>query len=251
MRPLIGITTNYVPSNTVLRDRIHLGAKAQAFSALSEDYVRSIIYAGGTPILIPQYADNEYLENLLPYLDGILLSGGNDINPLTYKERSNGKSGTNDPIRDDVELYIAKYIIQNKKPVLGICRGFQLLNVALGGTLHEDLMEAGFMEHSLTYSERYIPVHSVFINKNTNFFNIHGVEKLMVNSLHHQGVDKLGENLISAATSEDGVCEAFELEHEDYLMAVQWHPEMMSYKFDEFYKIFERFIDICNKYKHK
>ncbi len=249
MKPLIGITTNYIPANNYLREKVHMGAKRQEFSALSDDYVRSVVNAGGIPVMIPQHADFEYLAVLLDRLDGVLLSGGDDIDPLRYSDRSSGKTVTSHPVRDDVEFFIAKHIIENKKPVLGICRGFQLLNVALGGTLHEDLKEAGFMDHSLTYSERYMPVHSIFIEEKSRFFDVHGVSKLMVNSLHHQGVKDLGEGLISVANSEDGLCEAFELPNDDYLMAVQWHPEMMSYKYDEFLKIFKKFVEVCNNHK--
>ncbi len=245
MKPIIGITTNYLPSSDILRKQLDTGAKGQDFSLLSQDYVRSVVQGGGIPVIIPEYDDFDYLSALLKNLDGILISGGNDIDPKRYGQRPSQKMGTHYPVRDDVEFFITNYAINNKMPILGICRGFQVINVACGGTLYEDLPSAGFLDHALNYSERYLPVHSVFIEEKSKFYNVHGVDKLMVNSLHHQGVKDLGEGLVSTAVSEDGLCEAFESKDSDLIMGVQWHPEMMSSYYDEFIKIFSKFSEIC------
>ena len=133
------------------------------------------------------------------------------------------------------------------KPVLCICRGFQLLNVANGGTLHQDIADIKKCSHS-DFLKRAKPIHKVSINENTKLYEIFGKAETGVNSLHHQAVEKAGENLIVSAVSEDGFVEALELKDHNFCIGVQWHPEHMSKKDALQQNLFNQFVSACKKY---
>lgn len=178
------------------------------------DYHRDVLAAGGLPIPLPLDAEPALY---LPHLDGLLLSGGADIEPEHYDRAPDG-AGTYEPERDRFELQLLGETLDTDLPVLGICRGLQLLNVATGGTLHQDVPV-----HS-RYDEPSGTVHRVAFTEQSRLGLIYG-EAIDVNSLHHQTVDELGTGLTVTGRADDGTVEAVEMPGRDVL-AVQWHPEM-------------------------
>lgn len=244
MKPIIGITCNYD-----YKDEVgivsHMGAAGQRWNFLAEDYISAIEEAGGIPVMIPLSGNMENIKELTKCMDGILVSGGHDINPREYGQRAKAYCGTVMPMRDRQDLNLAGYILrETEKPLYGICRGIQVLNVAAGGTLYQDLKEEGGFEHH--FCDIYPPQtasHSVKTEKGSRLRAIFGKEVVETNSFHHQAVRDLGHGFAAAARSEDGVIEAIELPGERFVMGTQWHPEMMAAP--EQKKIFTAFVDAC------
>ncbi len=180
------------------------------------DYSRGVIDAGGVPIHIPMDLD---IKLLLPHLHGILLPGGADVHPSRYGHEPEGSVYESD--RDELELVLLQGALNRDMPVLGVCRGLQILNVAAGGTLHQDVPE---------HSRYDIPVvdhvHDVSISTGSRLAEIYG-NSLGVNTLHHQTVDEVGSDLTVTATAPDGTVEGLEMVGRD-VIAVQWHPEMLE-----------------------
>ena len=184
-------------------------------------------------------------KTLLNVVNGVLFSGGNDLSPSFYDERTND-CGILDMKRDKMEMALFIEAVSLNTPILGICRGIQLINVALGGKLPQDLSKDGYPKHSIFSSSRNIATHKIVIERNTLLSNIIGCGEHWVNSFHHQGIKELGKGLICAAKSEEGLIEAIEYPQKKFLMAVQWHPEMM-YDDDTQQNIFKYFVDACRK----
>ena len=238
-RPIIGISCNF-DQEDIFAGPWETGRMSRYYHYISENYPRSVERAGGIPLLLPVYENESLLYEALDRVDGILLSGGNDMDPLTYGEDDRGKCGRIIPERDRQDLLIAKYALSHReKPLLCICRGIQVLNVALGGSLYQDLEADGMGTH---HSRTNYPInavsHQVNVEKDSLLYQITGKEKLGVNSLHHQALKALGAGLRATAVAPDGVIEAVELskDHasegcslskESFLLAVQWHPEKM------------------------
>lgn len=251
MKPVIGITCSYSKDDKT-QFKLGLGTLGQEWNMLAEDYVSAIERAGGIPILIPCLENIDLTKDILDKVDGLLVSGGNDIDPLIFGKRSDKKTGIICERRDKQELFAAKYIIEEtQKPYLGICRGLQVLNVALGGTLHLDLEDSGYLAHSLGNNDRYNPVHKAKLKEDSLLYKIFGKEEIYINSFHHQAADKIAPSLEAVAISEDDVIEAVELrENKDrFVLAVQWHPEMMSVKNKEQQKVLDEFVESCKKNK--
>ena len=179
------------------------------------DYARGIIEAGGIPVHIPMDLDP---LALLPHLQGLLFTGGADLEPSLYGQEPAGSTWESE--RDQLEIALLSAALDQRIPVVGVCRGLQLLNVVAGGTLHQDVPE-----HSRYDVPVDAEVHDVTIEPGTKLAEIYGTG-LGVNTLHHQTVDSVGQNLVVTARSSDGTVEGLELaDHE--VIAVQWHPEMM------------------------
>lgn len=217
--PLIGITTSRISSRY-----------GYPTISLPEAYTQAVQRAGGVPILIPLSLDPAALQTILFTLDGVLFSGGGDIHPHRYGAPVHPLVDSVDEDRDEVELTLVSLVLERKLPFLGICRGLQLINVALGGSLYEDLgtQYPGSLEHDcfLTYGRDYL-AHPVRVESGSQLSEILQSDNVQVNSLHHQGVRVLAPGLRCTAQAPDGVIEAFELP--DYLfgLAVQWHPEWL------------------------
>ena len=208
-RPVIGITGNY----------------EDLTCKLGKGYYESVVHAGGTPVIIPPVADKEVLMNTLDHIDGLILSGGGDINPLYCgEEPTPGLHGINSE-RDLPELLIVRMAYNRQLPMLGICRGIQTLAMALGGKVDQDIKAS--VKHSQD-ADRSEPTHSVDIEKDSTLYNIYKETTLLVNSFHHQAVSEPGSKFRVVARSKDGIAEAMESAEYKSIVGVQWHPECMK-----------------------
>ena len=212
-------------------------------SYVNNDYILSVIRNGGIPFIIPFNENEEVIKAQMEMIDGLLLSGGQDVAPKNYGEEPTPKLGDIFPERDDFEYALLKSALEAKKPVLGICRGSQIINTYFNGSLYQDLSYIGkdVLKHNQVNSPSMV-THSVTIDKSSKLFDIFGEEKIMVNSFHHQAVKKVGEGLVKTAKAPDGIVEAIEKTDYPFLVAVQWHPEMLQNSVDMMNKLFLRFI---------
>lgn len=196
-------------------------------------YLHGIETANGVPIILPFTDDLAELDRAMSVCSGFLLTGGHDVSPSVYGEATGEKCGETCVTRDIMERHILQFSIDNNMPLLGICRGIQFINAALGGTLYQDLeseFKSGINHHQ---SPPYdIPAHKDTILPNTPLAELLGRSELEVNSYHHQAVKKLSPRLTEMAVSEDGLIEAVYMKEKKFIWGVQWHPEF-SYKTDE------------------
>ncbi len=234
-KPMIGITTSRMPN--------HSGGLVFGTNV---PYMKSIVDAGGLPVLIPLNLFNEDLDLLMLSLDGILFTGGYDIHPRLYGSRLHPKVEGVDTGRDRVEIHLLRQLIHSGKPFFGICRGCQLLNVAMGGSLYEDLSEQfrGDIPHDNHDRPRNYLAHSVDVQSSSRLASILTVSPAWVNSLHHQGVNKLARGLNIAALASDGLVEAIELANHPFGLAVQWHPEELQ-EHAPMRALFQAFVRSC------
>jgi putative glutamine amidotransferase len=238
-KPLIGLTTSRMPNP----------ARLPAFGA-NVPYAKSIADAGGLPVLLPLNLSNDDLDVLLPRLDGILFTGGYDVDPRHYGNQPHPKVEGVDADRDRMEMHMVQAVIQVYKPFMGICRGCQVINVALGGSLYEDLPEQfpGTVLHDNHDQPRNYLAHGVNINSASQLSHILAGDFFQVNSLHHQGVHKLAQALQPAAIALDGLIEAFELHSYPFGLAVQWHPEELQ-EYEPMRWLFQAFVQSCQQVK--
>lgn len=209
-------------------------------------YVCSIEKAGGTPIVLPYCEDDNSLEHFTALCDGFCFAGGSDIDPARYGEEKKETCGDVIEPRDDFDFRAFEKILKTGKPILGICRGAQLINVALGGTLYQDIPTEihTSLNHRQTEADE-VRTHEVHISENSPLYKILGQAHIGVNSFHHQCAKKLGDGLVPMAKADDGIVEASYLPSHRYLLAIQWHPERL---YDENSgKIFKDFVNACNR----
>lgn len=228
-KPIIGITSAYVKHNHYMEGvYVH------------HDYHKAVIEAGGIPLILP-IAPSDVLDEYINLCDGFILSGGEDIDPRFYNESPHPKLGFFYTERDESEIYLTKRIIEKKKPVIAICRGFQLVNVVLGGTLYQDIPSqlSEPIQHVQTIN-RSKSSHTIDIDKNSKLYALLNESTIFVNSLHHQGIKKLANGLKAVATSPDGLIEAVELKDDTspLFLGIQWHPESMSQRDDVMKSLF-------------
>jgi len=178
--------------------------------------------------------------------DGLLLPGGGDMDPAIYGQTKKTECGKPDPVRDAAELKMLEAFIPTRKPILGICRGIQVLNVYLGGTLHQDIKLTQGRKHQY-FRKRKVGSHQVKLVPRARFSKLLGCDQMIVNSMHHQAIDQLGPGLTIAAVSEDGFIEGVELFLHPFCVGVQWHPEHMADDHPLQMKIFEEFVSACKK----
>lgn len=211
---------------------------------LKKNYVEAVLQAGGTPLILPITSDENIINNYLEIIDGLLLTGGIDPDPRYWGEESIPGMGKIDPLRDKFELSILKKACRKNMAVFGICRGFQLINVAFDGSLIQDIaqVENNYLKH-MQQAPRWYGTHEIKISDNSLLKEIMEVNSLLVNSFHHQVCGKIGKGLKVSARANDGIIEALEAENKKFLLGVQWHPETMYRKRKEFSKIFQRFVD--------
>ena len=215
---------------------------------LMPSYIDAVVAAGGIPVMIPLGLSAENVLAILQRVDGILLPGGGDIDPSEYALNGNGigKSYSVDKDRDRVELLVAQTAVSTQKPLLAICRGIQVLNVALGGTLWEDI-EAEKPDAMAHDNYRKMPrnhlAHTVNIAPDSCLAQLIGTQQTAVNSLHHQGIRDLAPNLTVSATADDGLIEAVEIPGHPFTLGVQWHPENLIYDLPPMLSLFQGLIN--------
>jgi putative glutamine amidotransferase len=219
MKPLIGITTNQ--STNVY---------GQPTIMLMQSYVKAVMQAGGVPVLIPSLIAADGWEAAYSRLDGILFSGGGDISLDFFHGAPHPRIDDVDLERDAVEIKLLQTAASDGKPFLGICRGCQALNVALGGTLYTHIPDQlpHALDHDYPGNKRTVLVHEVKIEEGTRMAGIYGEPIIRVNSLHHQGLKEIAPALRVAGHSPDGLVEAVELSEHPFGLAVQWHPEWLT-----------------------
>ncbi len=218
VRPLIGLTTY----------RKHSRDANRPLFGLMRSYVKAVSDAGGIPLLIPLGLSDEDLLTIVQRVDGLVLPGGGDIDPGFYEGNKHQALRGIDRDRDRVEIFIAQQATKQEKPFLAICRGHQVLNVALGGTMWEDLasQRAGSIKHDYFGTGRRTDLpHTVELEPDSRLAAIIGQETAAVNSLHHQGVRDIAPDLIVSAVAPDGLVEGLEVAGHPFAVAVQWHPE--------------------------
>lgn len=210
--PLIGVTVGRMPSGNRVMD----GA--------DRDYSRAVQRAGGAPVLIPATSGTDPAA-VTGRLDGLVLSGGGDVDPRNYGCAPSAATGGVDPDRDEAEFQILHAALGRGVPVLGICRGCQVVNVAMGGTLHQHLPDVTDLQHLRREPRDWIS-HTVGVEPSSRLHKVVGSDEIEVNSIHHQSIARLADSLRIVACAPDGVVEAVE-DPDRELLAVQWHPESL------------------------
>ncbi len=238
--PMIGITAD-------LADTKHGDAQAKQNSRLFSlrRYDRAIAAAGGMPVILPPTPSKSATRQMLLRLDGLLISGGNfDIHPKFYGEKPIGELGIVMPERTDFELDLAELALNRDMPMLGICGGAQVINVALGGSLYQDI--AAQIPHAGNHQQgKKNRGHRIIIPIGSRLREIIMRPTLEVNTTHHQAVKRLGKGLRINANSADGLIEGIESPQHSFILGVQWHPEVLSPKSVYQRRIFASFIAIC------
>jgi putative glutamine amidotransferase len=197
---------------------------------IPEAYMQAVIKAGGLPVIIPETVCPAELDGLSQRLDGLLLTGGADVDPLRFNGEPNSKVYGVDALRDEVEIDLARLAASSDLPFLGICRGIQVINVALGGTLFTDIADQlpGALKHDYDSStERAREAHPVQLEAGSRLAHILGGNSVNVNSLHHQGIQDIAASLRPIGSASDSLVEAVELPGHPFGLGVQWHPEAM------------------------
>jgi putative glutamine amidotransferase len=230
MRPVVGVTIGYDQR------------RADMF-VLRRDYVRSVEKAGGLPLVLSPGRPVDAAE-LVSRLDGLVLSGGSDVDPELYGEKRHPKVTQVFRERDDFELALAREALDRDLPILAICRGHQVLNVASGGTLIQDIpfQLSRAVDHD-PERERWETAHEVYVEPDTKLRKLLGRDKVAVNSFHHQAVKDLGRSLVVSARSlDDGVIEGIEAPDRRFAIGVQWHPEGFWKQKESFHALFEGLV---------
>jgi len=216
LRPLIGITTATVNDDGKLFNRVYA------------PNAHAVARAGGLPVYIPTGLDEDSLRALYERLDGVLLPGGSDVDPAYYHEAAHPALKAIDVKRDWTELTLARWVVEDDRPLFGICRGHQVINVALGGSLVQDIpsqVETTLVHDASDELPRSARIHDIEIAPDSRLASILGTSHVMVNSLHHQSVARPAPDVSVTAYAPDGVIEALELPERRFALSVQWHPE--------------------------
>jgi len=247
-RPIIAIPTQ------TLQSLGGVSADIPASWVMSQRYVQTLVNAGALPWLVP-LVDDATLRGIHESIDGLFLPGGADIDPVSYGTGPHPLCDKTDAERDRVELRLARWAIADGLPVLGVCRGMQLINVAAGGTLYQDLAEqrSGSIKHDFFpfggsgYTRDYL-AHDVTISPGSHAARVFGDGCVRVNSMHHQGVRDVGAGLVVSGIAPDGLPEALEGSDGQYLLAVQWHPEALTDGDESSRRLFSEFISAAREF---
>lgn len=235
MRPLIGLTTYRRALTTSIGQRTHF--------TLYTTYCEAILAADGVPVMLPP-TESFSLDEVLTPLSGVLLAGGGDIGPDLYGEPPDPTVDRVDPVRDRFEVEIVKWTLRHDLPILGICRGMQLLNVACGGTLIQDIAsQTGSLLRHTRPDAIDDPVHFVRIEPASRLARVLGGTELSVNTGHHQAVGRIAPGLHVVGWAEDGTVEAIESESQTWIVGVQWHPEMMFQRYAQQLRLFAGLVE--------
>ena len=234
-KPVIGITANSLFSEGGTfpgMERVYV----------NQSYIHSVLLAGGIPVLLPTVEGELAIREQLLRVDAVLLSGGSDINPLLFGEEPDAKLEFVLPDRDEYELHLTTFAYQMRKPLLGICRGIQVINVAFGGSLYQDISTQSpncTLKHSQS-SRRDFAGHTVDVSPDSLLHQILGKASLPVNSFHHQAIKIIAPGFSINAMSRDGIIEGIEKQGESFMLGVQWHPEMLVDTYPVMLELFKR-----------
>ena len=251
-RPIIGITTHTLQSLPGIPPDM-----PQSW-VMSQRYILALTAAGALPWLVPLLMDDAAtLRGIYEALDGVFLPGGLDVDPACYGEgEQHPRADRADVPRDRVELMLTRWALEDHKPVLGVCRGVQVMNVVTGGTLYQDLADerAGSIKHDYfpfdggRYARDFL-AHDVRVADRTRLAAILGARELKVNSMHHQGIKSLGRGLVPAAVAPDGVIEAAESANGHFFVGVQWHPEALTEADPRMHRLFAAFVEAARDFR--
>lgn len=233
-RPLIGITPGYDYEKST--------------SYIKDGYYEGINRAGGAAVILPAIVDDDVLSEYINTCRGFLISGGPDVDARHYGEPNLEFNGDISPYRDYMEIYVIKKAIELGKPVFGICRGVQMMNIASGGTLYQDIKaqmeDRDVIKHSQA-APRWYPTHDIYVEKGSRVWKSFGGDRASVNSFHHQAVKDVAPGYKVTSRASDGIIESIEHTSHIFAVGVQWHPELMWQKNEVFLRLFEDFVECC------
>lgn len=244
-KPIIGISSSIIKDNSGLfanYERVYV----------NKDYIESIITNGAIPLIIPITLDIYTLETLVNTVDAIILSGGHDVFPYNYGCEPQPKLGEVFPLRDEYDMKLIELAKKRNIPILGVCRGLQILNVYEGGSLYQDLSYRD--KPTLKHSQQNAPTqvtHKIKISKNSMMESIFNEDEIFVNSFHHQAIDRLADSFVATSYASDGIIESIEHKTHKNIFAVQWHPEMLYLSEPKMNKIFKKFISLAMEGKNE
>lgn len=246
-RPLIAVTTSEVREGTAVTPTRH-GEPPQLEMALGLKYLHAIEAAGGIPVVLPPL-QVDCLDSLLSRVAGVCLSGGPDLDPDAYGERRHSRTGPTERQLDTFEIALAQAADARRLPILAVCRGMQLLNVARGGTLHQHLPD--IVGERITHRQTEVgerPTHWVTLTPGTRIGEILDRTRTKVNSFHHQAVAELGGGLTVTSRSSDGTVESIEAVDREFVVGVQWHAECLVDRFGQA-ALFRAFVDAASQFE--
>ncbi len=249
MRPVIGVTTQTLQAIDGIPPLLPHSV------VMNERYYTAVAHAGGAPVLVPLLTDDsDGLRAVYDLLHGVLIPGGVDVDPAHFGEEPHPKLGRVDEARDHVEMQLTRWAIEDGKPLLGLCRGLQVINVALGGSLYQDL-EAQYPE---AIKHDYFPTygfgrdhlaHEVTVQEGSRLREVLDRERISVNSMHHQGIKTLAPELQVSAVAPDGLVEAVEHPGSPFCLGVQWHPEVFEMENQDTRRVFQEFVSAAVRYR--
>lgn len=236
MKPIIGVTAS-----------LELGRDEYGIELADTE---AIVAAGGLPVMLPHLMEEADIDEIAEHIDGLFLAGGYDIDPTLFDEEPHPNLGVIIPSRDAFELALAKKVLALKKPILGVCRGAQILNIAVGGDMYQDIttqVKADLLQHQQK-APRFHGSHFIDVTKGSLLHRLSGVRRMKVNSRHHQANRQVPEPFIVSGVSSDGIIEAIESTQHHFALGVQWHPENMARAKDSAsLGIFKGFIEACRE----
>jgi putative glutamine amidotransferase len=237
-KPIVGITT-------FCKQEVN----NKHYNKVSCGYMKVISEAGGTPILIPLMSELERAKEYIDLIDALVLSGGQDVSPAYYNQPISDQLGEIDPQRDSWELKLFNLAYQQNLPILGICRGMQLINIAQGGTLYQDIIDHHneCLLHLPNGDDECYVHHEVTIEENCNLCSFSCSQQINVNSHHHQAIKKLAPGFKVIAQTEGEIVEAIEAVDKDFVLGVQWHPEDLTDLNPCFNQLFNILIERATK----
>ncbi len=236
MKPVVGITS--------WRRTLETFYGPDRLQTLSTFYPDSVAAADMTPLMFPAGLDSAEASRLVDLVDGVLISGGDDVDPAGYGQENTASTKT-DPEVDRFEVAVLEAARKAGKPVLAICRGLQILNVALGGTLHQEVTSPGGTHQLISddHEEMNARRHVVTFEPESLLSGIYEASEAKVNTLHHQGVDRLAEGLVVEGKTDDGLIEAARWDGDWWVLAVQWHPERLDGDHQRVFSAFREAIE--------
>lgn len=237
MRPVIGVTIWKEQKN------------ADVYEKVNEWNLKAISEAGGIPVMLYITDNDEIIDGYINMLNGILFTGGGDINPLIFGEEPIRELGEVEYDRDEFEFKLYKRAAEKNIPMLGICRGMQIMNIASGGTIYQDIysQRPGTNSHLTKNAFGSDEYHSVSVNENSKLYDILKQTDIKTNSFHHQAINDLADDYVATAFAKDGIIECIESKKLNFAIGIQWHPETMFEKYSIFRKIFIEFVKAAQK----